>query len=365
MNIIFFQPIITHYRKSLVKEILTLMPNSLFIGAKNYYNNIPLKDFNANVKNELSTFQIKLFNHRFFYFINGMKYLLPLRNKKVIITGFDPHFLHIYIYILFLKILKKEFIWWSHANYGSQGSFGVKFRKFFYNLSSSILVYSNEGKKRLIKIGVEEKKITILNNCINYVDYGYLNYEKNTILNKKGSVLNLLITGKLNKPKKIHLLLNSVKELISEGQKVNCNIVGDGEEMSNLKQLSKKLKIDSFVNFHGPIFGLEIHKFFIEADIYVIPGSVGLSIVHAFSFGLPVITTDNLSEHRPEIEIFENKFNGLFYGRHNTLTEQIQSMYKLLNIDRSNIYDNCVESIIKNEYLPKDVALKIYKSLSK
>ena len=71
-----------------------------------------------------------------------------------------------------------------------------------------------------------------------------------------------MITGKLNKFKKIHLLLNSVHKLISMGYKVNCNIIGDGEEMKNLKKLSLELKIDKNVIFHGPIFGSNIHKFF-------------------------------------------------------------------------------------------------------
>ena len=365
MNINFFQPIITHYRKSLIKEILKLMPNTLFIGAKSYYNNVPLTGINSNVKNELSYLQIKIFNHRIFYFIGGMKYLLSSKCKKVVLTGFDPHLLHIYIYVLLLKVLSKEFIWWSHANYGNQGSFGVYVRKFFYNLSSSILVYSNQGKERLIKIGINSDKITVINNCLNYIDYGHINYDKDAILNKKGAVLNLLITGKLNKVKKIHLLLYSIKELLSLGHQVNCNIVGDGEEESNLKQLSKKLEIESSVTFHGAIFDVEIHKFFMQADIYVIPGSVGLSIVHAFSFGLPLITTDNLKEHRPEIEIFENGINGLFYGSNNSLTTQILSMYEILKLNRSKVYDNCIRSIVENEYLPKNVALKIYKTLSK
>jgi glycosyltransferase involved in cell wall biosynthesis len=48
----------------------------------------------------------------------------------------------------------------------------------------------------------------------------------------------------------------------------------------------------------------------------IMPGNLGLSIIHAFSFGCPVITYKSCGKnwpvHGPEIEYLKDKVNGVF-----------------------------------------------------
>ena len=60
----------------------------------------------------------------------------------------------------------------------------------------------------------------------------------------------------------------------------------------------------------GPKFGADKAVCFAVADVFVMPGLVGLAVLDSFTAGLPVITTRYLY-HSPEIEYVSSGENGL------------------------------------------------------
>ena len=51
--------------------------------------------------------------------------------------------------------------------------------------------------------------------------------------------------------------------------------------------------------------------------MFCYPANIGLSIFHAFGFGLPVVTCDDLSGQNPEIEAIKPGLNGKLYSHEN------------------------------------------------
>ena len=49
------------------------------------------------------------------------------------------------------------------------------------------------------------------------------------------------------------------------------------------------------------------------SDGFLYPGYIGLSLVHALWYGLPVITHDNLLRHAPEFTILKDQHNSIKY----------------------------------------------------
>jgi len=365
---IFLGPIWPHYRKSLIDELIKEKPETYFYGAENYLTNRPLKN-NKNIKNVLKKYSFNFFKHKFFWYKNIFSKINFKRADKIVIVGFDPHMLHLIVLVLYLKFfLRKEFYWWSHANYGSQGKLGRVVRYWFYRRGKGVLSYAKEGKNRLINLGMDLNRIAVLNNCLNYEDYGWMQYnllEDNDI--KKNDDFKIILTGKLNKEKKIHLLIEAMEVLRKSNQNIFCTILGDGQEKDNLQKLVQEKKLTSFINFTGAKFGKEAHKFLLESDLYIIPGAVGLSIVHGFSFGLPILTSDNEQIHRPEIDLLERGINGDFYidGSPNSLAAKIiEWKLKLKREGRIKYAKNCIESIKTKNYLPKGVANNILKKIN-
>ena len=64
-------------------------------------------------------------------------------------------------------------------------------------------------------------------------------------------------------------------------------IVGDGPERTALESLARD--VYPAAEFIGAKHGAELKPYFAEADLFVLPGTGGLAVQEAMSYGLPVI----------------------------------------------------------------------------
>ena len=88
-------------------------------------------------------------------------------------------------------------------------------------------------------------------------------------------------------------------------------IIGQGDEEQNLKELIKVNNLDRNVKFIGAIYDdKELAPWFLSAKVLVHPAAIGLSLIHAFGYGLPVITHEQSNFHGPEFSALKNNYNG-------------------------------------------------------
>ncbi len=229
-----------------------------------------------------------------------------------------------YITLIMNKLLKIKFIWWTHGyDHDTQGRNRLlriikeKYSLFFLNLSDKIITFSDSGKNYLSQF-INENKIIVAHNTLDtdhLADkYKYLkkNFTKEQTrekfnLNKDDFVV--LFSGRLNVKKKVDDAITVVKSLLSRGVKIKFIIVGDGEEKKNLENLSEPY-LNKSIYFTGAIYNDDLlAQYFYSSDLFLMPSYVGLAIIHAFSFGLPLITSD-AENHGPEIEYLEDGVNG-------------------------------------------------------
>ena len=349
-KVILIEPVLAHYRKDVFTRFYKTDEFDFeIIAGKNYQG---IKSLESNFGRLFKHKSFKLFKHRFFYLGGALAYILTKKPKIIISTGIDFHLLHtLLIFVLFRIILRKKFYWWSHATYGNQGSIGVFIRKIIYKSSTGIFSYNHEGKRNLLTMGLKESKIQVVNNSINREDYGFLNYNlEDRITNEEFTIL---YSGRLNKAKKVDLLIRALAILNEKSVNFKCNIVGDGN-IKEIRGLVKQLKLQNQVELVGAKYGTEVHRYFLESDIFVYPGGIGLSNVHANSYGLPVITSNNYEIHGPEIELLEPTYNGDIYqdGSFEDLADKIIEWKEKIEVSREVYANNCIQRIKKMEYLP-------------
>jgi glycosyltransferase involved in cell wall biosynthesis len=83
-----------------------------------------------------------------------------------------------------------------------------------------------------------------------------------------------------------------------------------------LRALASALGVDAQLRWLGAIYEeAELAPWFLTASALVYPGSIGLSLLHAFGYGLPVITHDRLRQQNPEIAALIPGVNGLLHAR--------------------------------------------------
>ena len=238
----------------------------------------------------------------------------------VIFLG-DMKIISNWIGIFICRIRKKKIAFWTHGIYGNEKKIKKKIRLFFLSFADYLFLYENRAKKILIENNFYDKKIHVVYNSINLITQTKVfNKLIDKIQSKKSSNLyNLIFFGRLTKIKKIDLLIPAVAYLNQNKVKYKLKIVGDGPEKKNLESLVKKSNSEAFIEFVTATYDeIQIGNLFLEADLLVSPGNVGLNAVHALSYGTPVLTHSNFKNQMPEHETIVANFNGCFHNENDS-----------------------------------------------
>jgi glycosyltransferase involved in cell wall biosynthesis len=100
----------------------------------------------------------------------------------------------------------------------------------------------------------------------------------------------VVFVGRMQARKRVDSLLQACSLLPVELQP-NLVIVGDGPERRRLEALAEKVYPDA--RFTGAQHGSDLEKIYRDADLFVLPGTGGLAVQQAMSFGLPVIVGES------------------------------------------------------------------------
>ena len=168
-------------------------------------------------------------------------------------------------------------------------------RKLLTGRASSFVAYGTKAKQYLQSLGAKEEKVEI---AINTVDTRFFSSETAKLrLNQKQSETEkkrLLYIGHLSSRKNVSKLLKVVKELSSQRSDFLLDLVGDGEDRSNLENYVRDHHLSEFVVFHGfkqktdmPAFLAQSICFLFQTDFDI----WGLVLVEAMAAGLPCLAS--------------------------------------------------------------------------
>ncbi|MBN1253254.1 MAG: glycosyltransferase family 4 protein, partial [Bacteroidales bacterium] len=344
-----------HYRKSVFELLLNNKEIDVHFGVGKI-NPIPnMKNFESNSKNIhfCKNININFKNNVFTFQLGMLKNILKVKPDIVILLGVNPLIVSSLLIFLFLKLFTKtKILWWGHGTLGNQGVIGKKLRLFFYKKSDGIILYAKSAIKDLKNNIKKSIPIYVLGNAINTEDYGYLVY--NDLIEKKtkteNQTIKIIFSGRITKRKNLDLLIKAVLKIKLETKiPIKLNIVGNGSEKSELEKLVIENQLVNEVFFLGELYGIDIHNLFFENDIYALPSHAGLSVIHANSFGLPIITSNDFENHPPEVEFISDSVNGSFYIANSvdSLSEEILVWHKKILADKNTVVNNCINSAIK------------------
>ena len=110
-------------------------------------------------------------------------------------------------------------------------------------------------------------------------------------------VIHIISIGRLIKQKGVQHAINGIASLTKNlRSKVHLNIVGEGSYLSNLKQLSSRLRLDDYVTFHGRMVGDNLADMYKKCLIHLMPTTshegLPLTILEGMSYGLVTIASD-------------------------------------------------------------------------
>jgi len=234
------------------------------------------------------------------------------KHRTEVIIGF-MNLRHLYLfptYLIAKVLMGKKLIYWGHGLDLADTAAPIK--NFAYaveqGICDAIILYAEHLKKYVPKC--YHKKIFIANNTL-YNEYPGLSpgTTRESVLSQYGikTKKNIICMGRMQKRKRIDILVEALN--YTNRKDIGLILVGpDTDEILDNIEGANIYKL-------GPIYCDSRFDLLAAADVYALPGAVGLSIVDAFHCGLPFVTEEG--DESPEIMYLKNGINGFMVSQGN------------------------------------------------
>jgi glycosyltransferase involved in cell wall biosynthesis len=302
-----------------------------------------------------------------FYWQIGVGSLVFKPYKYYILTG-EPYCISVWYILLMNRISGRKTYLWTHGWYGNESGLKKVIKKIFFKLSNRILLYGDYARDLMINEGFNPNKLVTVFNSLDF-DQQVL-VRKSLTLSKmynqhfSNDYPVLLYVGRIEARKKIELLIEALNELHLTNLPCNLVLIGKPSAESNVSELISKFKLNDFVWNYGPCFDESLlGELIYNADLCVVPGDVGLTVMHCFVYGLPVVTHNNFPKHGPEFEAIMPNISGDFFEEDSLekLCHKIKTWINIDSIKRNEIRENCFK-IVEGKYNPT-IQISILKNI--
>ncbi len=292
--------------ETLVKHLLKKLDESKF------ENHVCFLHSGGTVADQIKSFGIQVhiigMKHGF-DIISSIKYYCLLKRYNFdLIHNHTPNVLAIMIGYLHTRM------WIYHIHHCSNlrltGLRKVILAYFFKRAVSSIAI-STPVKEDFIKnFGVKREKVELIYNAVELETFFSSKKNKDLILKyvSDNEVLILGCVGRLSPEKGYDLLFDALQHVKANINNFHLFILGEGDQLNNLQQYSKKLDLQENITFLGTKENIE--EYFKLFDVFILPSRnepFGLVVVEAMASGNPIIAfaTGGVTEiMRDQIEGF-------------------------------------------------------------
>jgi glycosyltransferase involved in cell wall biosynthesis len=248
-------------------------------------------------------------------------------NPDMAIILFSPGNISFWLVQLYAYSHKIKIGLWSNGSVRKEIT-GIKrkirglFLNFFLYRAKVHICYGSRYKNQLLSLGIDESKVFVAQNTINIEKI--LAYCTTHKRESQDDTVNFLSVGVLIKDKNLDLAIKAVSRLIREGYKTSFTIIGKGIIIEDLRSLVREEKMEKSIFLLGYKSDDEIPSYFLNADVFMLPGVGGLAINEAMAYGLPLLST--IADGTITDLLYEGK-NG-FYFNDNPSLENIYEVCK-------------------------------------
>ena len=252
---------------------------SLFTGLPRKSEGITTTD-QLQITNYQQGRNIHLFNGPLYLcYQRGLIEWLQTWNPDALVVEANPRYLSTPAAVKWMHNQNRPVIGWGLGAPPIRG-FLKSSRAKFINQFDAMIAYSQRGADEYTSLGFPRERIFVAHNSVSPPPPFPFPLRPSTFDPQP----NILFVGRLQARKRLEDLLLACTQIERSPRLV---IVGDGPERARYESLAKD--IYPRAEFVGAKHGAELKPYFTEADLFVLPGTGGLAIQEAMSYGLPVI----------------------------------------------------------------------------
>ena len=229
-------------------------------------------------------------------------------NFDVVIMWVNMRYAYLFpVYLVVKGILRRKMVWWGQGT--DLAHTDARLKNLAYTtehaLCNAIILYAEHLRKYVASRF--QHKIFIANNTLALTYPGLPSGGRDKVLRAYNirTQKNIICMGRFQKRKRIDQLVAAVR--LMNRPDVGLILVGPDNE-----QVLENINAPNIYKL-GPIYGDQRFDLLSAADVYCLPGAVGLSIVDAFHCGLPFVTEEG--DESAEIGYLKNGENGFAVPR--------------------------------------------------
>lgn len=287
----FIQRVIPRYRSTFFEMLAQQCEGglALFAGLPLKNEGIAATTYLHGVEFNLGK-NIQLFDPQSKFFLcwqSGLNPWLKKTQPDVLVVEANPRYLSTYWALRWMKRNGKPVIGWGlgapRAAAYPDSVLG-RWWGIFLRMFDALIAYSHNGASEYASVGFPKERVFVAPNAVAARPLHSPPKRK-----MKTNRLKILFVGRLQQRKRLDILFRACS-MLPNSLRPEIVIVGDGPARQEFESLARQ--IYPKVTFVGEKYGDELAQYFIEAQLFVLPGTGGLAVQQAMSYALPVIVAE-------------------------------------------------------------------------
>lgn len=272
------------------------------------------------------------------------------READVVILPWNTRQVSMYAALLRARLSGVRVVLWGHGYSKREAGWRAWLRRASGRAGHALVTYNRTAARSLVAAGFDEQRVFVALNALDQApiqkarrawtqdpsrleafcrEHALGAHAAGASPGAPGQVL--LFVSRLTHENRVDRLIDAAATLRSRHPGLVVAIVGKGEALEDLRAHARRAGVEDAVRFLGAIYEEDgLAPWFCVSSAFCYPENIGLSILHAMGYGLPVVTSDKREAQNPEIEALEHEVNGLTYA-HGDQAALVATLARLLS----------------------------------
>lgn len=315
VRVAWLQPVVAHYRVAVANRLFTSRALDLTVYAGQELSGVGVPDASSSLEGRF----VRLLNIRRprpsrdprVLHVFGWATIVAQR-PEVVITTEASHNLANWLLLASRRRFGHRVVIMGHIRSSGQGRLAMWLRRRLASAADGVLAYTDDGVEQAATWGVPRSRVSALGNTL---DLSRIESARQAVqsadvarvrkdLGLKGLVC--LFVGRPNRVKRLDLAIDALRHLTERDVPAHLIVIGSSADLPTYVERASDA---ANIHFIGEVLDEQkLAPYFAVSDLMIIPGAVGLSVNHAFAYGLPLVTSAD-APHRPEMRIAEHGRN--------------------------------------------------------
>jgi len=310
LRLLIIQPLLPPYRLPLFLKLASL--HKLTIAASNVDPEL-IKILRDSVR--IHNCVTLSFLGLFFWQYNLLS--ISTHGTDVAIINFNPRYISTLLVAIRLRLHGITVYDLNHEVSSTSSVLGTILRNFLCSLiCNGRISYTERETHRRVMLKNRLFAPAIVSSINNTLDIDSVSL--NALPYSSQSRSGLLYIGRVTEKSNVTLLIKALPLLKHDAR---LHIIGEGDLIKSCKKLASSLNVCHRITWHGQIY--DEHSISLIANkcrLFVYPGDVGLSCIHAMAYGLPCILHEDYRYHMPEFSAFQEASCGFTFVRNSIIS---------------------------------------------